>query len=78
MKRIYKFLLGGAIAGGLFMSCFDAKDFDFDKLEYDNLNPQFHLPLLLDTLYISDAIDGNSLQFDDKGQGYFVFDVGEV
>jgi hypothetical protein len=47
-------------------------------LKYDNLNPQFHLPLLSDTLYISDAIDGNSLQYDDNGQGYFVFDIGEV
>ncbi|MDR0581499.1 MAG: hypothetical protein LBG31_00900 [Prevotellaceae bacterium] len=78
MKRIYQFLLGGAMAGGLFVSCFDARDFDFDKLNYDNLHPQFHLPLLSDTLYITDAIDGDSFQFDDNGQGYFTFDVGDI
>lgn len=59
------------------MSCFDAKDFDLDKLNYDNLQPQFHLPLLSDTLYISDAFDGDNLEFS-GGQGYLVFDAGHI
>ncbi|MDR1405774.1 MAG: hypothetical protein LBI89_01040, partial [Prevotellaceae bacterium] len=77
MKSFYKFLLAGILGGTLLVACFDADDFDFDKLTYDNLNPQFHLPLLSDTLYISDAIEGDNLRFID-GQGCLVFDVGNV
>jgi hypothetical protein len=77
MNHFYKFVSGCAGIALLFVSCFDEKDFDFDKLNYDNLHPAFHLPLLSDTLRITDAIDGENLQFI-NGQGYFVFDVGNI
>jgi hypothetical protein len=73
---MYKFLLSGVVTA-LCASCFDAKDFDFDKFNYDNLHPQLHLPLLSDTLYISEVMEGDGFQFI-NGQGYFVFDAGKI
>jgi hypothetical protein len=77
MKYFYSLLLGGCMGCLLLASCFDEKDFDFDQLKYDNLNPVFHLPFFTDTLRLTDAMKGDHFRFDDNGQAYFVFDLGD-
>ncbi len=75
MKHFYKYLIGVLAAGLLATSCFDAKDFDFDKLSLDNLNPTLYLPLLSDTIEV-DAIS-EEIQFI-NGQAYFMFDIDDI
>ncbi|MDR0668178.1 MAG: hypothetical protein LBF90_06145 [Prevotellaceae bacterium] len=79
MKWNNTFLKNG-LSGALLLlcaACFDKQDFDFDKLRFDDLNPTFHLPLLSDTLFVTDALKGDNIQFID-GQACFVYDVADV
>ena len=73
-------LLKNGLSGALLLlcaACFDERDFDFDNLKFDDLNPTFHLPLLSDTLFVTDALKGDNIKFID-GQACFVYPVADV
>ncbi|MDR2361473.1 MAG: hypothetical protein LBD91_01955 [Prevotellaceae bacterium] len=79
MKWFYKHLTNGLLYTTtlLCIACYDENDFKFENLQYDNLHPTLHLPLLSDTLSITDALDGGNIQFIDA-LAYFVYDLGEI
>ncbi|MDR1680175.1 MAG: hypothetical protein LBS12_00090 [Prevotellaceae bacterium] len=61
----------------LCVACWDKRDWDFGKLNFENLNPTLHLPLLSDTLFVTDALEGDNIQFIDH-LAYFVYDLGDI
>jgi hypothetical protein len=79
MKKIRKILhvIPGLIFFAItFISCFDEKDFELDKLTITDLEPTLYLPLLNDTIRLDASNDYNVL-YDANGVGYLRFAIDD-
>jgi hypothetical protein len=74
MRKIIYVLLGLTCGALALASCYDGKDFEFDKFTTSDLEPTLYIPLLNDTIRL-DARNDYNILYDETGTGYLHFAI---
>jgi hypothetical protein len=60
-------------ATGALVACFDEKDFALDKISFKDIEPEFHLPVLNDTMRLGTSYQ--NILYDEHGIAYLSFAI---